>query len=85
MLVWVNTEFVKRHGDPWLVAERAKAKAAASDRRLGTLRRVQEESDDDEEDEDDEPESEDDMSVIGASTPYVNVTLERGRDVEMVA
>ncbi|KAG8924315.1 hypothetical protein FRC01_011669 [Tulasnella sp. 417] len=95
LLQWVNSEYVKLHGDPWAAAERKakeeKEKEQQKEQRVGMLRAasvsplVKDEDDSDESeesDDDDSFESEDELSV---GPPQASQPVHRLMDVEMVA
>ncbi|KAG8936268.1 hypothetical protein FRC00_009346 [Tulasnella sp. 408] len=97
MLQWVNSEYVKRHGDPWVAAEKKakeeKEKEQQKEQRIGMLRAAsvsppsimkdEDDSDESEEsDDDDSFESEDELSV---GPPQASQPVHRMMDVEMVA
>ncbi|KAG8950306.1 hypothetical protein FRC04_007748 [Tulasnella sp. 424] len=97
LLQWVNSEYVKRHGDPWAAAERKakeeKEKEQENEQRIGMLRAasvsppsiMKDEEDSDEESEesdDDSFESEDELSV---APTQASQPVHRMMDVEMVA
>lgn len=97
LLQWVNSEYVKRHGDPWVAAEKKakeeKEKEQQKEQRIGMLRAAslsppsimkdEDESDESEEsDDDDSFESEDELSV---GPPQASQPIHRMMDVEMVA
>lgn len=98
LLQWVNSEYVKRHGDPWAAAERKakeeKEKEQEKEQRIGMLRAasvsppsiMKDEEDSDEEseesDDDDSFESEDEL---GGGPSQASQPVHRMMDVEMVA
>ncbi|KIO33347.1 hypothetical protein M407DRAFT_199132 [Tulasnella calospora MUT 4182] len=93
LLQWVNSEYVKQHGDPWVAAERKAKEEKEKEQRVGMLRAAsvsppsimkdEDDSDESEEsDDDDSFESEDELSV---GPPQASQPVHRMMDVEMVA